>query len=515
MQTTSQPRRRRRATSKGEAAAPPAAPESPSTVAGSADPRQLGLPYVPPAPITAALHLVDRVVDLDLRVGGGALPVDLPLALTKGARVLRDVEVVRKGAAPSMEIGMQTPDLREYFVGASDVGVAGVLLLRRKEDGWAAALSKTLLPYVLTGPAVKAGEMPPPGQSALPKSLERVVPKKFRYWEAPTPESAKAARDALVEAGMFDERLLKLVDGQIRLCVEQLYLYEPEEEPAAKTLGGAAPLAEAVAALLPSDKTPVSPFDAAAEASPGGWEAALAKVARDPANVLVLSPPLPTVKPVVDALIKAAPAAAWLVEYDAAHDPAAGAELARLGPVFKVAGLDSHVFASSFLPSARVTWVESPPLTPSPAATPRAAEAAPLSDTVVKRFAHVRKDGAEERYVLGIVLEPEVVDAQSDIYSAAEIAQSAHTFMEKFRTVGLMHKGSINDKVKILESYLAPVDFEVDGVPVKKGTWLMAVRVLDDDLWAAVKEGGLTGFSIGGSAVRKPEEPAAPAPAAN
>jgi DNA adenine methylase len=41
---------------------------------------------------------------------------------------------------------------------------------------------------------------------------------------------------------------------------------------------------------------------------------------------------------------------------------------------------------------------------------------------------------------------------------------------------------------------------------VSKGTWLMAVRVLDDGLWEQVKTGGITGFSIGGSAVRTPEK---------
>jgi DNA adenine methylase len=68
-----------------------------------------------------------------------------------------------------------------------------------------------------------------------------------------------------------------------------------------------------------------------------------------------------------------------------------------------------------------------------------------------------------------------------------------------------MHKGAINDKVKLLESYLAPADFELNGQQVKQGTWMMAVKVLDDALWQAVKSGELTGFSIGGSAVRRPD----------
>ncbi|RKH35655.1 N-6 DNA methylase [Corallococcus praedator] len=115
----------------------------------------------------------------------------------------------------------------------------------------------------------------------------------------------------------------------------------------------------------------------------------------------------------------------------------------------------------------------------------------------------------DERYVLGVVLEPETVDAQGDIYSAAEIRQAAHRFMEEFGGLGLMHQMRVNGHVKVLESYLAPVDFNLGEVPVRKGTWLLAVRVLSDELWGRVKDGQLTGFSIGGTARRLPE--AAPA----
>jgi len=114
-------------------------------------------------------------------------------------------------------------------------------------------------------------------------------------------------------------------------------------------------------------------------------------------------------------------------------------------------------------------------------------------------------DPDDERYVLGIVLEPEVVDAQGDIYSAEEIRQAAHRFMEEFGGLGVMHRFRVNGAVKVLESYLAPADFEIGETRVRKGTWLLAVRILSDELWEQVKDGRLTGFSIGGSARRVPE----------
>ena len=126
----------------------------------------------------------------------------------------------------------------------------------------------------------------------------------------------------------------------------------------------------------------------------------------------------------------------------------------------------------------------------------------PLAYLCVKRIPLLKTN--EERYVLGIVLEPERVDAQQDIYSAAEVRDAAHRFMEEYRNLGLMHREILGEQVKILESYLAPAEFEVDGTRIKRGTWLLAVRVVDDELWGQIKTGALTGFSIGGSALRAP-----------
>ena len=67
---------------------------------------------------------------------------------------------------------------------------------------------------------------------------------------------------------------------------------------------------------------------------------------------------------------------------------------------------------------------------------PDAAEAAlpaALSAALGKRIPLLKT--AEERYVLGIVLEPETVDAQKDIYAAAEVREAAHRFMQEYRNV--------------------------------------------------------------------------------
>jgi hypothetical protein len=123
--------------------------------------------------------------------------------------------------------------------------------------------------------------------------------------------------------------------------------------------------------------------------------------------------------------------------------------------------------------------------------------------TVEKRVKLTKAEQTGElRYVLGIVLAPEEVDAQGDVYSADEIRKSEWQYMTNFRNVGLMHKGLVNGKVNLVESYIAPVDMQIEGSVVKAGTWLMGLNVLDDALWKQVRSGELGGLSIGGFSKR-------------
>jgi hypothetical protein len=119
------------------------------------------------------------------------------------------------------------------------------------------------------------------------------------------------------------------------------------------------------------------------------------------------------------------------------------------------------------------------------------------------------KRDAEQRLVTGIVLEPTKEmgqpDSQGDLYSAAEVEQAALRFMENYQQLGLQHQEMVGrDCMRIVESWIQPDDTVIGGQPVVKGTWLMTVRVVDDQLWKDIREGRLTGFSIGGSATRTP-----------
>jgi ribosomal protein L37AE/L43A len=132
----------------------------------------------------------------------------------------------------------------------------------------------------------------------------------------------------------------------------------------------------------------------------------------------------------------------------------------------------------------------------------------------------------DERYVLGPVLIPDVVDLQGDRISAAEVEATERRWMERYQNLGWQHEAEpdqidefrqaddggkvpllASDKAVLVESYIVRSDagfVMINGRKVTAGTWLMGVIYKDDALWAEVKSGKRTGFSIGGYAKRTP-----------
>ena len=101
------------------------------------------------------------------------------------------------------------------------------------------------------------------------------------------------------------------------------------------------------------------------------------------------------------------------------------------------------------------------------------------------------------------MLQPEVVDGQLDIIGAKVIRKDAFKFLADFniRTkLGVQHTTFKPKKLALAESFIAPMDMVIGNKLVKQGSWLLTVKVLDKALWKKVKDGELTGFSIGGKA---------------
>ena len=106
--------------------------------------------------------------------------------------------------------------------------------------------------------------------------------------------------------------------------------------------------------------------------------------------------------------------------------------------------------------------------------------------------------------VYGIALEPDETDAHGDTITQAEIEKAAHGYALTPMVVGEGHIKKA--KATPVETYIAPVDFELGGQSVKKGSWVMAIKVHSKKLWKGVKDGSFTGLSIGAFVKKRPYE---------
>ena len=113
---------------------------------------------------------------------------------------------------------------------------------------------------------------------------------------------------------------------------------------------------------------------------------------------------------------------------------------------------------------------------------------------------NIYKVDEEQRIVYGVVMEPNILDSHSDYTSAEEIEQAAHVYLVNSRVIGDQHSEPAS--ADVVESYIAPQSMHIGEQPVAAGSWVMGVKVHDDEMWAGVKDGSYTGFSIGGFAQR-------------
>lgn len=114
---------------------------------------------------------------------------------------------------------------------------------------------------------------------------------------------------------------------------------------------------------------------------------------------------------------------------------------------------------------------------------------------------------AKRRIVYGVVLEPNPCDGQGDSQGHTyddEFVRDACHYYSQFRLINLDHKGAPIDpaRARVVEQYIAPCDFVLDTPRgpqnVKKGSWVMATEILDEELWARVERGDWQAYSVEG-----------------
>lgn len=115
----------------------------------------------------------------------------------------------------------------------------------------------------------------------------------------------------------------------------------------------------------------------------------------------------------------------------------------------------------------------------------------------------------EQRRALFVALEPQegedTSDLHGDTYSADEVEKACNNYNKHCMKANIFHKIE-TQKADIQQSFITPVAFTLDdGREIKKGTWLQWWHFPEGDttsnmLWKAVKDGKITGISIGARA---------------
>ncbi|MEC2196360.1 XkdF-like putative serine protease domain-containing protein [Bacillus velezensis] len=122
----------------------------------------------------------------------------------------------------------------------------------------------------------------------------------------------------------------------------------------------------------------------------------------------------------------------------------------------------------------------------------------------------IAKEANEQKLVYGIVYEPDTVDAHGDFMTAAEIEKAAHGFLKDAREIDKQHdfQGGVGE---VVESYVAPADFEMNGETIKKGSWVLVTKA-SEAVWDEIKKGEITGYSMAGIAdiAKQEEKPVSP-----
>jgi len=128
-----------------------------------------------------------------------------------------------------------------------------------------------------------------------------------------------------------------------------------------------------------------------------------------------------------------------------------------------------------------------------------------------KQVVDIFKVNDEQQIVYGKALVPDKEDCQGDTVSKADIEDAAHNFLinlqkayaelasgqqtTKASEIGFMHKvfKGVGGFGYVVESYIDP-----------EGSWILGTKITDTSVWKMIKDGKITGYSIGGTGIRIP-----------
>lgn len=122
----------------------------------------------------------------------------------------------------------------------------------------------------------------------------------------------------------------------------------------------------------------------------------------------------------------------------------------------------------------------------------------PFFASVDKTEAEKEHDGTEH-IAYAAVLVPGEPDSDGEVLNAPDIERVAHLWLERYKNIDLQHTLN-NVGVVPVESYITvvPMNVKVGGqeTVLPQGTWVMAGKARDENIWQGIKSGELAGYSV-------------------
>jgi len=112
----------------------------------------------------------------------------------------------------------------------------------------------------------------------------------------------------------------------------------------------------------------------------------------------------------------------------------------------------------------------------------------------------------EKQVAYGVILRPNIPDGDGDLYDEEAVQEAAWKYMANTGgTADWLHQEELGkEQAVMVESFIAPTDFDWGGFQVKIGDWVGGMWVRDKKMWGAVKKGEISAFSIRGMGRRRP-----------
>lgn len=116
----------------------------------------------------------------------------------------------------------------------------------------------------------------------------------------------------------------------------------------------------------------------------------------------------------------------------------------------------------------------------------------------------VAPGGAGDTIVYGVLLVPDEPDLEGDRFPAEVVRRTCERYSTNL-PIEEEHK-RFNPNLDVVDSFISPAGYAIEGHPVKPGSWVVGIRTQDQEVIDKITRGDYQGLSIEGSATVRPRK---------